>query len=80
MVITRAKNRSPDMILTVFDMKTHEKNNKIPPRARRPLTKFKQIKQSKQMQEKKGPAPAPARPPPGNRKNRGISLGSRPPY
>ena len=36
MVITRAKNRSPDMILKPFDGKLNEKKNEIPPRACRP--------------------------------------------
>ena len=36
MVITHAKNGSPDMILTAFDRKFHEKKNEIPPRACRP--------------------------------------------
>ena len=36
MVITRLKNRSPDMILTAFDGKFHEKKNEIPPGACRP--------------------------------------------
>ena len=36
MVITRVKNRSPDMILTAFDGKFHEKKDEIPPGAHRP--------------------------------------------
>ena len=36
MVITRAKNWSPDMILTAFDGKFHEQKDEIPPRACRP--------------------------------------------
>ena len=31
MVITRVKNRSPDMILTPFDRKFNEKKDEIPP-------------------------------------------------
>ena len=30
-VITRAKNGSPDMILTAFDVKFSDKKNEIPP-------------------------------------------------
>ena len=37
MVITRAKNASPEMILTAFDVKFHEENDEIPPEAHRPL-------------------------------------------
>ena len=33
MVITRVKNRSPDMILTAFDGKFHEKKDELPPEA-----------------------------------------------
>ena len=36
MVITRVKNGSPDMILTAFDGKFHEKKDEIPPGACRP--------------------------------------------
>ena len=36
MVITRVKNGSPDMILTAFDGKVHEKKDEIPPGACRP--------------------------------------------
>ena len=36
MVITRVKNRSPDMILTAFDGKFHEKKDELPPKACRP--------------------------------------------
>ena len=36
MVITRVKNGSPDMILTPFDRKFHEKKDEIPPKAHRP--------------------------------------------
>ena len=36
MVITRAQNGSPDMILTAFDRKFHEKKDEIPPRACNP--------------------------------------------
>ena len=39
MVITRATNASPDMILTAFDLKFHETKDEIPPRACRPSTK-----------------------------------------
>ena len=31
MVVTRVKNRSPDMILTAFDGKFHEKKDELPP-------------------------------------------------
>ena len=36
MVITRVKNRSPDMILTPFDGKFDEKKDEIPPGICRP--------------------------------------------
>ena len=36
MVITRIKNRSPDMILTAFEGKFDEKKDEIPPQAHRP--------------------------------------------
>ena len=36
MVITRVKNGSPDMILTPFDGKFHEKKSEIPPGVHRP--------------------------------------------
>ena len=36
MVITRAQNGSPDLILTAFDGKFHEKKDEIPPGACRP--------------------------------------------
>ena len=36
MVITGVKNGSPDMILTAFDGKFHEKKDEIPPGACRP--------------------------------------------
>ena len=38
-VITRDKNRSPDMILAPFDVKLNEKKNEIPPGACRPSKK-----------------------------------------
>ena len=41
MVITRFKNASPDMILTAFDGKFHEKKDEIPPKACRPSKKLK---------------------------------------
>ena len=41
MVITRVKNVSPDMILTAFDVKFHEKKDGMPLRARRPTKKAK---------------------------------------
>ena len=41
MVITRVKNRSPDMILMAFDGKFHEKKNELPPEACRPSKKVK---------------------------------------
>ena len=42
MVITRAENGSPDMILTAFDRKFDEKKDEIPPGDHRPpyTTKF----------------------------------------
>ena len=36
MVINGVKNGSPDMILTAFEGKFHEKKDEIPPRACRP--------------------------------------------
>ena len=36
MVISWVKNRSPDMILTAFDVKFDEKKDEIPPRACNP--------------------------------------------
>ena len=36
MVITRDKNWSPDLILTAFDGKLHEKKDEIPPGVHRP--------------------------------------------
>ena len=36
MAITRVKNGSPDMILTAFDWKFHEKKDELPPEACRP--------------------------------------------
>ena len=41
MVMTRVKNRSPDMILTAFDGKFHEKKNELPPEACRPSKKLR---------------------------------------
>ena len=41
MVITRDKNRSPDMIMTAFDVKVHEEKNEIPPEAHRALKTLK---------------------------------------
>ena len=35
-VITQVKNESPDMILTAFDRKFHEKKDEIPPGVHRP--------------------------------------------
>ena len=35
---------SPDMILTAFDVKFHEKKDEIPPRACRPPKKFQKFK------------------------------------
>ena len=49
-VITRVKNRSPDMILVAFDVKFHEKKDEIPPRACRPPNKL-----NKNHVEKVGP-------------------------
>ena len=40
MVITRDKNGFPDMILTAFDGKFHEKKDEIPPGACRPPYTF----------------------------------------
>ena len=40
MVITKVKSRSPDMILTAFDGKIHEKKDEIPPGACRPPYTF----------------------------------------
>ena len=42
MVITRAKNWCPDMILKAFDVKVHGEKDEIPPEACRPSTKLKQ--------------------------------------
>ena len=39
-VITKVKNRSPDMILMGFDRKFHEKKDDLPPEACRPLKKL----------------------------------------
>ena len=41
MAITRVKNGSPDMILTAFDGKFHEKKDELPPKACRPPNKMK---------------------------------------
>ena len=41
MAITRVKNGSPDMILTAFDWKFHEKKDELPPEACRPPNKLK---------------------------------------
>ena len=41
MIISLVKNASPDMILTAFDVKIHEKNDEIPPEACRALKKHK---------------------------------------
>ena len=41
MLITRAKERSPDMILTAFDEQIDETKDEIPPRARRPAKNLK---------------------------------------
>ena len=35
---------SPDMILTAFDVKFHEKKKELPPRACRPPKKFQKFK------------------------------------
>ena len=42
MVITRVTNGSPDMILTAFDGKFHEKKDELPPEAHRHLKMLKQ--------------------------------------
>ena len=47
MVITRVKNRSPDMILTPFDGKIHEKKDELPPETCRPLKKLKKTMSTK---------------------------------
>ena len=41
MVITRVKHASPDMILTAFDEKFHEKKDELPPEACRPSKKLR---------------------------------------
>ena len=41
MVITHVKNGSPDMILTTFDGKIHEKKDELPPDVCRPSRKLK---------------------------------------
>ena len=41
MVVTRGTITSPDMILTAFDGKFHEKKDELPPGACRPLKKQK---------------------------------------
>ena len=69
MVITRVKNRSPDMILTAFDWKFHEKKDELPPEACRPqkhreknnIEKVPPKKVKKNNADKEGP-PSP-RPP-----------------
>ena len=71
MVITRAKNGSPDMILSAFDVKFNEKQNEIPPRPRRPAAILKKLGKYKQMQEEMGPPPA--RPP-----ERGVRVAQPP--
>ena len=42
MVITRDNNASPDVILTAFDGKVHDKKDELPPKACRPSKKLKQ--------------------------------------
>ena len=50
---------SPDMILTAFDVKFHEKKNELPPEAWNPQTKIPKIQKN---QSKMGPPePPPAR-------------------
>ena len=39
MVITQVRNASPDMILTAFDVKFHEKQDELPPEVCRPFKK-----------------------------------------
>jgi len=72
MVITRVKNRSPDMILTAFDGKFHEKKDEIPPKACRPPKTLKknnvekvdtQKVEKKQRRQRGSPVPSSARPP-----------------
>ena len=41
MIIFGAENFSPDMILTAFDRKFHEKKDELPPRACRPPKQLK---------------------------------------
>ena len=41
MVITRNKNRSPDMILTAFQVKFDKKKDEMPPEVCRPLQNLK---------------------------------------
>ena len=65
MVITRVKNGSPDMILTPFDVKFHEKKDEIPPRACiPPYFKIFNIRNLRaDIKHKNGHKPAPRGPP-----------------
>ena len=55
--------RSPDMILTAFDVKFHEKKDELPPEAWNPQTKIKKSQKVRKMQPKMGPPEPPfARP------------------
>ena len=72
MVITRVKNRSPDMILTALDGKFHEKKDEISPKACRPPKTVKknnvekvdtQKVEKKQCRQRGSPVPPSARPP-----------------
>ena len=55
---------SPDMILTAFEKKVHEKKDELPPEAWNPQTKIKKTQQIKKMQPKMDPPEPrpPARP------------------
>ena len=59
----RPQGGGPDMILTAFDVKFHEKQDELPPGACNPQTKIKKThKLIKKMQPKMGPPePPPAR-------------------
>ena len=52
MAITRVKNGSPDMILTAFDWKFHEKKDELPPKACRPPNKLKKNNVDKVVHQK----------------------------
>ena len=64
MVITRVKNKSPEMIMTPFDVKFHERKDELPPEARNPPTKITQKSHRTKCYLKWVPQnPPPARPP-----------------